>query len=93
MEDNKLEKAALTVPDTVFENPVVQERWSISMQHVVWGLIGIAGVSLVGLFILAIVFAFLNSTIPDTIIILITTVVTACVSGLVGFVAGKNLNG
>lgn len=93
MEENKLEKAALAVPDDVFQNPAVQERWSLTVQQIAWGLIAIAGVALLGVFILAIVSAFTGFAIPDTVIILATTVVTGCISGLVGFIAGKNSNG
>lgn len=92
MEENKLEKAALTVPDDVFQNPVVQERWSLTVQQIAWGLIGIAGVTLLGIFILAAISAFTGFVIPDTVVILATTVVTGCISGLVGFIAGKNSN-
>lgn len=87
--ENSIEKAAITVPDNVFENPVVQERWSLTVQHITWGLIGIAITALVGIFLLA---AFVP-TLSDTIVLLATTVITGCVSGLVGFIAGKNSNG
>lgn len=86
--ENNIEKASITVPDDVFQNPVVQERWSLTVQHITWGLIALAGIALVGTFLLA---AFVP-TIPDTVILLATTVVTGCISGLVGFIAGKNSN-
>lgn len=74
--ENTVEKSALTVPDDVFQNPVVQERWSLTVQQIAWGLIGIAGIALLGVFILAIVSAFTGFAIPDTVIILATTVAT-----------------
>lgn len=86
--ENNIEKAALTVPDSVFEDEVVRERWSLTVQHITWGLIALAAIALVGTFLLA---AFVP-TIPDTVILLATTVVTGCISGLVGFIAGKNSN-
>lgn len=91
--ENTIEKAAITVPDNVFENPVVQERWSLTVQQIAWGLIGIAGIAMLGVFILAAISAFTGFVIPDTVIILATTVATASISGLVGFIAGKNSNG
>lgn len=87
--ENTIEKAAITVPDDVFQNPVVQERWSLTVQHIAWGLIGLAALAIVGVFLLA---AFVP-TLSDTIVLLATTVVTGCISGLVGFIAGKNSNG
>lgn len=91
--ENTIEKASITVPDDVFDNPVVQERWSLTVQQIAWGLIGLAGGTLLGIFILAIVAVIFNVTIADTIVLLATTVVTGCISGLVGFIAGKNSNG
>lgn len=84
-----VEKSNFPVPDSVFENTVVQERWSLTVQQIAWGLIGIAGFSLFGIFVLAIVFAFFGLQITDTLVLLVTTVVTGCISGLVGFIAGK----
>lgn len=83
------EVLASSVPDTVYENPVVQERWSTTVQHIAWGLIGLAALSMLGVFGLA---AFVP-TLPDTIVLLGTTVATACISGLVGFIAGKGSQG
>ena len=76
----------ITVPDTVFENPSVQERWAVTVQHIAWGLIALAALAMLGVFILAAAVP----TIPDTIVLLGTTVATACISGLVGFIAGKS---
>ena len=80
-----LERSEITVPDTVFDNPTVQERWAVTVQHIAWGLIGLAILTILGIFVLA----ALVPTLPDTIVLLATTVATGCISGLVGFIAGK----
>lgn len=91
--ENTIEKASISVPDDVFKNPDVQVRWSLTVQQIAWGLIGLAAAAVIGVFILSIIAMFINGTVPDTVVLLGTTVATACVSGLVGFIAGKNSNG
>lgn len=79
-------KSEITVPDTVFENPVVQDLWARTVQHIAWGLIGLAVVTVLGVFLLA----GAGRELPETVILLATTVATGCISGLVGFIAGKS---
>lgn len=81
-----LERSNMVAPDKVFDNPEVQLRWAVTVQHIVWGLIGIAVLTIVGVFGLAI----FNSQMPDTVVILATTAITGCISGLVGFIAGRS---
>lgn len=80
-----LERSNMSVPDTVFDNPEVQLRWAVTVQHIVWGLISIAILTIVGVFAMPL----LSKEIPDTVVILATTVATGCISGLVGFIAGR----
>ncbi len=77
--------ASASAPDKVFDNPVVQERWALTVQHIAYGLIGLAAFAMMGVFVLA-----FRGDVPDTIVLLGTTVATGCISGLVGYIAGRN---
>ncbi len=79
-----VEPEQMAVPDKVFDNPAVQERWAVTVQQIAWGLIALAIVTMLGVFGLA-----LRGDVPDTIVLLGTTVATGCISGLVGYIAGR----
>ncbi len=77
--------ASASAPDKVFDNPVVQEQWALTVKHIAYGLIGLAAFAMAGVFVLA-----FRGDVPDTIVLLGTTVATGCISGLVGYIAGRN---
>jgi hypothetical protein len=76
---------ASPVSDKVLENPDTHMPYLASLSHVTYILGGLAGFALAGVFALS----WLVPTMPESVVLLGSTVATACVSGLVGYIAGQ----
>lgn len=77
--------AASVLTDEVLKNPEVQVTVAVTVQRVAYILGGLAGLGIGGVFLLA----GLGRAVPDTIVLLGSTVASACIGGLVGFIAGQ----